>query len=805
MIDNQPPEQDQNLPVQYQGTTAVARPMGSGRTPPPQSWQTGEPDAIPWGQYIDAIRRRWWVVALIAAIGIVGGKMYSRTIPSEYEAKTKIFISSAASSALSGGQRPSNVLTINTLRDLLTSQPIVMPVVRDLALNVRFKDADSSVFRGFAYDSAFVPGGYRLAIDSASGYTLTRMPADAGQSEHGAVGDSIGRQFGFYWKPARELLKPKRVIDFSVLPVHIRAEGLAHQLVVEYDEEGGQFLTLTLTGDSRKTVAPILNAWAQRFITAATDLKRTEIVRSKDILQKQTDQLHQAMVNAENAYRQYRDDNVFGSTTTEGPNGTAALASQQAQLDQIKRDKARLQAILNEQKTSHTIDDSRFAVMPAILSSQPRLQSTLTAIASVDQELATWRGAVTDSAPKVKALLSVRANLVDTVFPSIISGIITSLEESERTLGGDLNTRSDELKQIPRRAIESARRQRDYADATDLFTTVNKQNQQLKLIDEQTTSDLQVMGVATDPVFPSSSKGPRLFIMAVAGSLALGVAVALLLDRLDRRFRYPQQATMELGLTIAGTIPFFKPNRKGELNLTASAQVVESFRTLRLATQYHFPVGEPIVVCISSPGPGEGKSLVASNLAVAFANAGQKTLLIDGDVRRGVVHTTFESERRPGLVDYLGGTATSAQIIRPTSTDHLYIIPSGSRSRRAPELLVSDRMAALVAEMRTQYEVVIIDSAPFVAGMDSFALGAAAGTMLVVLRPGVTDRKLAENKLEIMDRLPITIIGAVLNAISSGRAYRYYSDYATYEGEIDVDETDFDGPGTPTTRLIGRR
>jgi hypothetical protein len=92
--------------------------------------------------------------------------------------------------------------------------------------------------------------------------------------------------------------------------------------------------------------------------------------------------------------------------------------------------------------------------------------------------------------------------------------------------------------------------------------------------------------------------------------------------------------------------------------------------------------------------------------------------------------------------------------------------------------------------------------------MDSFALGAAAGSMLVVMRPGLTDRKLAENKLELIDRLPITVIGAVLNAISGGRAYRYYSDYTAYEGDDELpDEADFDGPRPPTppTRLIGKR
>jgi capsular exopolysaccharide synthesis family protein len=503
--------------------------------------------------------------------------------------------------------------------------------------------------------------------------------------------------------------------------------------------------------------------------------------------------------------QRFTEANVFAPTQTTLPAGS--LAEKQTQLDQSRRDLARIRGVLDRPPGGGKIDVGRISV-PSILTASPALPPALVRLAEAEQNLQAQRAIYADGSPNViRALAEYRA-VNDTIVPDILRDIQENFEETEKVLADELEARRGELSAMPRRTFEGAALQQNYDQALQLWTTVNTSAQQARLLDEQTTADLTVLGEAITPPQPSSSRGPRIFILAVAASIGAGLAIALLLDRLDRRFRYPQQATMELGLTIAGTIPFFKPNRKGELNLTASAQVVESFRTLRLATQYHFPPGEPVIVCISSPGPGEGKSLVSSNLAVAFANAGQKTLLIDGDVRRGVVHTTFEAERRPGLVDYLGGTATPAQIVRPTSTDRLFIVPSGSRSRRAPELLTSERMGALVVEMRSQFEVIIIDSAPFVAGMDAFALGAAAGTMLVVLRPGLTDRKLAENKLELLDRLPVTIIGAVLNAISGGRAYRYYSEYTTYEGEDEgPDEADFDGPNPPTspTRLIGRR
>jgi tyrosine-protein kinase Etk/Wzc len=202
--------------------------------------------------------------------------------------------------------------------------------------------------------------------------------------------------------------------------------------------------------------------------------------------------------------------------------------------------------------------------------------------------------------------------------------------------------------------------------------------------------------------------------------------------------------------------------------------------------RYDFPADGPVVLAVSSPSTGDGKSLVSSNLALAFASAGNRTLLIDGDVRRGGLHSTFDIAVTPGLVEYLSNGVAVEAVVKATSSENLFLLPRGTRAPRAPELLVSDKMGALIQLARQRFDVVIIDSPPFIAGVDAYALGAAAGNILVVLRQGVSDRKLAAAKFAVVDRLPIRFLGAVINGVPGGGMYRYYgTDYSQGGGPRD--------------------
>jgi len=231
-----------------------------------------------------------------------------------------------------------------------------------------------------------------------------------------------------------------------------------------------------------------------------------------------------------------------------------------------------------------------------------------------------------------------------------------------------------------------------------------------------------------------------------------------------------------------------KTNRTFKANVQKKTMVVDG-RSVRLNVAHSFDADSPICLTVSSPSPGDGKSLISANLALSFAEAGYRTLLLDGDTRRGDLHRTFAAERRPGLLDYLGSTRLPLdRAFRPTSHPRLTLLPSGTRLQHGPELLGSVRMAELVAQLRSQFDVVLIDSPPLGAGIDPFVLGTHSGNMLIVLRSGETDRQMAEVKLRILDRLPVRILGAVLNHIHAGTGpYKYYSysyGYASEEDEI---------------------
>jgi len=281
---------------------------------------------------------------------------------------------------------------------------------------------------------------------------------------------------------------------------------------------------------------------------------------------------------------------------------------------------------------------------------------------------------------------------------------------------------------------------------------------------------------------------PRLLLMGLFGGLALGVVGAVLLDRLDPRVRYPEQVSRELGLPILGAIPHVPRDQEPD-------EVVEALRGVCLNLVHAYGAAGPLLVTITSPGPGDGKSFVAANLALTFADGGHRTLLIDGDIRRGVLHRRFKTARQPGLTDYLRDDVTREQIIQSTAYPYLSFVGCGTRSHRAPELLGSPAMGSLITTVRPDYDVILIDSPPLGAGVDPFILGTATGNVMLVLRTGYSHREMTGAKLEVLDRLPLRTLGAVLNDVPRGGGAGYYSYYSYHLPGYEASDEEAIGSG----------
>jgi tyrosine-protein kinase Etk/Wzc len=246
----------------------------------------------------------------------------------------------------------------------------------------------------------------------------------------------------------------------------------------------------------------------------------------------------------------------------------------------------------------------------------------------------------------------------------------------------------------------------------------------------------------------------------------------MLLDTFDPKIQYPEQVTGELGLSIAGAIPKFPKGGVDTRSPEQLSQLIEPIRTVRMHIQH--AAGIPVSVAVTSPSPGDGKSFVAANLAMSFADAGLRTVLVDADTRRGSLHEMFQLPIGPGLTEYLSHTEGLTTVVRPTPHDRLWVLSRGERQRNSPELLTSPALPALASELRQRFDVVVFDTPPLAAGVDAFAVAAAAQNLMLVLRIGKTDRRMASAKLELVDRLPVRVLGAVLNGVQLRGEYEYY-------------------------------
>lgn len=740
--------------------------------------------SVPWARYVEAVKRQTLFILAIVAAGSAVGLIASRRVQPVYDVQATVWIA-AGVSPQSGPIRPQQLLPPTSWVELLRSFAIIDPVVRKLKLNVSYEEPrDSIFFRNFASTPSLQPGGYILAAESGGRYVLST--AKGIPIERGAVGDSVGRKVGLAWAPEASLLPPGRLVSFWVATPRSTSVGLLSKLRSTLPDDG-QFLTISLSGSDPNRSANTLNAWVEQFVASSGDLKKRHLLEFKKILTDQLGVAERQLRGSEIQLERFRVSTItLPSAAGPGPGGlsgardpsVASFFQQKETLADVQNERLALEQLLANTRSA-PLNAQSFLMLPSILANTPQLRAAIEELSSRQAALRTEQQFLTDANPRITQLSETIRTLQSETIPQIAQGVLRALRMRERALTNRVDMQSLELRAIPSRTIEEMRLVRQVAASENLYSVLKARYEEVSLAEAQTTPDLSVLDFALPPTHPNSNDAPRVLFLAILASMGLAAAIALLHDRMDRRFRYPEQATHELGLAIAGTVPRLKPSRGGEFQLELMSQVVEAFRALRLAVRYDFPENAPVVLAVSSPSTNDGKSLVASNLALAFASSGSRTLLIDGDVRCGSLHNTFDIQVTPGLVEYLCDGAGTDSVVKSTSSQNLFLLPRGARANRAPELLVSERMSALIQMARREFDVVIIDSPPFIAGVDAYALGAAAGNILVVLRQGVSDRKLAAAKLTVVDRLPIRILGAVINCVPAGGMYRYYgTDYS---------------------------
>ncbi len=373
--------------------------------------------------------------------------------------------------------------------------------------------------------------------------------------------------------------------------------------------------------------------------------------------------------------------------------------------------------------------------------------------------------------PRLNALISsTETNLLRAVQAGVQSSI-ASLDARIAALN-DLRARQHQLSATE---AEEARLTERVDNARKVVDELRIEYQKAGIAEAVTVGQVEIVDHASLPAKPAGIGLAEFLALGLLLGLLLGAGGAFLAEQLGGAIARRVQVE-HLGLSVLGVVTHLdrSAKRKGAENSDA---VIEAFRGIRLSLVNAHGAPGPIVATVTSPGSGDGKSFVSSNLALAFSYAKHRTLLVDADLRRGALHRALNLPRQPGLTDFLVGDASRGLVLQTTTYPCLDFLASGSRRRDAPELMGSARMAELVTSLRSSYDVIVLDTPPLGAGVDALALASLAGNLLMVLRLGRTDRELAEAKLEILRRLPLRVLGTVLNDVRDGSEYRAYAYY----------------------------
>jgi tyrosine-protein kinase Etk/Wzc len=353
-------------------------------------------------------------------------------------------------------------------------------------------------------------------------------------------------------------------------------------------------------------------------------------------------------------------------------------------------------------------------------------------------------------------------------------------------------------------SLELLRLKRSKEVYENIYSILLEKAEEQRIVSASNTAGVKIVDMPVLPDKPIPKNEMRYYLLGAILGLALGMALAFFIEFNDTTIKSNEDIERFLMLPVMGTIPHITHDKKSEVRFRRKnggkskgssllqypkqvfnfdgddSVITESYRSLRTNLTFVSPDKPLKAIVLTSAGPSEGKSLTTSNLATAYAQMGKKTLLVDTDLRRPVIHHIFNCKREPGFTDLFGENPDLDQIIHPTDKENLFIIPAGVFTPNPAELIGSNKMTQIIEKLKESFDIIFFDSPPIVAVTDSTLLGTKTDGILIIIKSNHTEREIASRAINILKNVNVRILGTVLNDIDLTHRYSSYGYYKYY-------------------------
>ena len=539
--------------------------------------------------------------------------------------------------------------------------------------------------------------------------------------------------------------------------------------------------------------AEAANAVAAAYIQQNMEFKLNTSKEAGDFLAERLAEQRSAVEASERELQNFKEANGAVSIA----DGTSSIFVQRltdlnAALIKAKTERITKQSLYNQltsMQAAGTLD-----TFPAVLAND-YIQGLKTNLAGLQREQAQLKERYGPNHPewtKIESAVQTASAKLTAEIGKVVEGVNSEYRAAlaqEQSLQGALNAQKTEALGQNKMSVTYQVLQREADSNREIYESLLSRTKETGISGERRATNVRVVDRAEVPRGAISPNVRRDMTLAFLAAMVCGIGLAFGFEHLDNRIKTPQELKATLGIAFLGMVPRIGDEKNAPKNPLLGDGVPqnfsEAFKSVRTNVLFSSADEGLRSLVITSAGPGEGKSVVASNLAIAMAQAGQRVLLIDGDMRRPRVHEIFSISQEPGLSNVLAGNARTTEAIRKTTTAGLWLMPAGHIPPNPAELLGSKRYGDFIGSLSLHFDWVIIDTPPVMVVADGSICANQATGVVFVVGADHTTRQTARAAVEQLDAANARLIGSVLNRVDLVRNPYYYSayyrkDYARY-------------------------
>lgn len=529
--------------------------------------------------------------------------------------------------------------------------------------------------------------------------------------------------------------------------------------------------------------AKVTDTLAAEYIAQNLEFKGQSAKEASDWLARQLEEQRAQVEQSEARLQAYRERTASISTGDQDNLALRKLSELDAALTKVRTERLQREAAYQQLEALMPTPDA-LARWPAV-ATHATVRAAAAAVEDARRKVAQLGETLGELHPSMReaaAEVAVAEGRYRTAVADVVEGVrndFLAAKAQEASLVEAVGRQRAESLAQSAKEIEFDALERDATSDRQIFESLLQRTKEAGVSGELPSNNIRIVDAADRPRAPISPRRERNLLIASLVGLVLAVGAGFTREYFDKAIKTPAQVKERLGLPCLGLVPAVasKTSPQGPV-LTGSVpqHFVEAFRTIRTNVLFAADGEEGRSLLFTSTGPGEGKTIVTCNVAMALAQAGQQVLLVDADMRRPRVHKVLDLGLDGGLADVLAGTEDPDAYVRPSAVAGLSVLTAGGLPPNPHELLSSPRCATVLTLLAQRYQWVLIDTPPIMPVSDAALVAHTAAAVMFVVGSERTTVPAAQHALEQLEAANARFVGVVLNMVQLDRHRFFYSD-----------------------------